>query len=84
MGDGIPGERHSFGTFFSAAPAGFFSDYNCPAITGRAITSTRQRVRRSLLLRRLAEPKLGQPKPTLVGPELDMSAVEEFTHGSPA
>ena len=82
--DCIPGERHSFGPLFSGGPAGFFSDYNYPAITGRTIICTGQRVRRLLLLRHLDEPKLDQPKPTLVGPELVQSAVENFSHGTPA
>ena len=57
---------------FSAGPAGFFSDYIYPAINHRSNHHffTRQRIGRSLL-RRLDEPKLDQPKPTLVGPELD-------------
>ena len=40
-------------------------------LSGRTTTSTCQRIGRSLLLCRLDEPKLDQPKPTLVGPELD-------------
>ena len=56
---------------FSAGPAGFSATTSTQqSITGRTTTFTRQRIGRSLL-RRLDEPKLDHPKPTLVGPELD-------------
>ena len=54
---------------FFAEPAGFVSEYKYPAITGRTTTFTRHCIGRSLL-RRFDEPKLAQPKPTSVGPEL--------------
>ena len=60
------------GPIFSASLLGFTVTTTIQqSITGRTTTSTRQRMGRLLLLHRLHEPKLDQPKPTLVDPELN-------------